>query len=101
MKNGCEKKQKRPPENSGGRWIQPIGAGARGVTEMSVSDARRFLLTKLLRAVAQLVGFLQERVLLRLVFLEQRLRAEEEVLVDQRFHVVRLQLERVVDRLEA
>src|SRR5712691_8110756 len=59
------------------------------------------LFPQFLRSVAQLVRFLDERLLLGRIFFQVRLRTQEQVLIDQRFHVVRLDLQRVIHRLDA
>src|SRR5262249_16378218 len=51
--------------------------------------------------VAQLIGLLDQRLLLRDVLLHVRFQTEQEVLVYERFGVVRFDLQRVVDRLDA
>ena len=57
---------------------------------------RLLLLLEFLCLVAELVGLLQERLLLGGIFLHQRLRPEEEILVGQRLEVVRLEGKRLV-----
>ena len=48
-----------------------------------------------------MIGLLDERLLLGGVLFEVRLEPEEQVLVNQRFHVVGFDLEGVIDRLDA
>src|SRR5207247_829023 len=67
----------------------------------SIADAGRLLLSQLLCFVAQLIGLLDEGLLLGWIFFEVRLQAEQQVLVDERFHVVRLDLERAIDGVDA
>src|SRR5678815_513964 len=50
-------------------------------------------------AVAVLIGFLEQCLLLGGIFLEIRLHAEQQILVGERLGIIRLQLDRLVDRL--
>src|SRR5712691_9100738 len=65
------------------------------------SGSRGPLFPQFLRPVAQLVRFLDERLLLGHIFFQVRLRTQEQVFIDQRFHVVGLDLQRVIHGLDA
>src|SRR3954471_7059918 len=78
----------------------PTGPDPR-VRRARLADAGRLLLAEFLRLVAQLVGILDQLLLLGRILLEVGLQTEEQVLVDERLHVIRLDLQRVVDCLHA
>src|SRR5579862_1981438 len=59
--------------------------------------ARRLLLTQGVRLLAEAGGFLDERLLLGRVLLEESLRPKEQALVDERVDVVGLHLQGFVD----
>src|SRR3974390_2620275 len=66
-----------------------------------VADAGCLLLPEFLRLVAELGGLLNQVLLLFGVLLHFGFEPQEEVLVDQGLGVIGLDLERVVDRLDA
>ena len=72
-------------------WIQSV------VATTTESAPAAFLLAEVGGLRAEHFGFLDQRLLLGGIFFEVRLQAQQETLVDDRFNVVGLQLERLVD----
>src|SRR5437762_4572303 len=86
--------QKRPPERPAA--FDPISRSRR-----RLADAGDLLLAQLLRLVAQPIGFLEQLLLLGGILLQVRLEPQQEILVHERFGIVRLDLQRVIDGLDA
>ncbi len=76
-------------------WRPAVPAGA------ATGGLRRVLFADFLSAVLQLGGFAQQRLLTRGIAFEVGLHAEQQVLVDERFHVLGVQHQRLVDRFDA
>src|SRR5690349_15578087 len=66
-----------------------------------LAGAGPLLLLDLRCTVAVLIRLLEQRLLLGGIFFEVRLYAEQQILVGERLGIIRLQLDRLVDRLVA
>src|SRR5215510_11945801 len=82
----------RPIVARGRRWRTRLlrGGGSRGALLVAHGN----------RAIADLIGLLEQLLLFCWIFLEQRLRAEQQAFIRQGLRVIRLELDRLVDRLQ-